>query len=409
MPADIGEPQLAVRMWEPERAGRARKWRKAVALGVLLIVAAGALIPTAAFPTFSVTMYPKVETVETKGISLTASTAATVPDPATRRIPALAIEVEQAIGEEFSASGTRHVEERARGNVLISNSFSSSPQALVTNTRLQDPTGKIFRLARGVVVPGAKVENGRIVPTSIAADIVADAAGEAYNIGPTAFSIPGFRGTPKYQGFSARSERPFTGGFSGEARVVEPTDLAAASETLTRRIVEEIGNALQAKVPPEGDFLAPEGAREIAVVKIDQPRAGERMERFTVSVSARGRTTVLRRDDIMGVLAATLLPAEANLPLKAASGQSDLVFGGAVRGPSAGELRFSASGSLAYWRETNLSDLERALRASTPRKAEAYLRSREEIESFRIKRFPRWLWFIPKRAQGLRLEIEAPL
>ncbi len=48
------------------------------------------------------------------------------------------------------------------------------------------------------------------------------------------------------------------------------------------------------------------------------------------------------------------------------------------------------------------------LRASTPEKAEAYLKSRPEIESFRIKRFPAWLWFIPARPGGFRITVEPP-
>ena len=63
--------------------------------------------------------------------------------------------------------------QKAQGTLTIYNAYSSAPQTLVATTRFVTPDGKIFRLTNEVTVPGAKITNGQIVPSSINAPIAA--------------------------------------------------------------------------------------------------------------------------------------------------------------------------------------------------------------------------------------------
>ena len=401
------EPLIAVHTWEPDTYRRSRRRRRLALSGAGLAVLAGLMLPTMAFPRFSVTITPKVETVTVSAMEFIADTGSTAPQISSRRLPAIAVTVDRTASASFESSGKKFLQERARGTVLISNAFSSAPQALVATARLQDPSGKIFRLRSGVTIPGARVSEGKIVPTSISAEVIADDPGEASNIEATEFRFPGFRGTPKYQGFSARSEQAFTGGFIGEARIVEPEDLRRASEELTRTAIETLRQELAEKIPADPDFFSPAGARELAITRIDQPKAGERHDQFTVSVQARGRAMIIRRSHLDGILSALLLGPEEDAPqVRVAAEQPELIIGNVRLGTQ--ELRLTASGKLAFWREADHAAIASVLHASTPKKAEAYLRGREEIEAFRIKRFPLWLWFIPTREDGLKIDIEPP-
>ncbi len=91
------------------------------------------------------------------------------------------------------------------GSIDIYNAYSSAPQKLVAQTRFETKDGKIFRIQKPVTVPGAKMSGSSLIPSSIKAEVVSDGAGEEYQIGPSYFTIPGFKDSPKYAGFYAKS------------------------------------------------------------------------------------------------------------------------------------------------------------------------------------------------------------
>ena len=405
----IVEPALpTIRTWQPEHLRQRRRRVKILVLALGITAAAAFILPTAVFPTMTVSIHPRVHTVELKPVELIADPSIATPQAAKRNIPAITVTVEKRLQEEYESSGRELRQDRARGTVLISNEFSSSPQVLVANTRLQDSSGRIFRLREQVLVPGAAVSDGRVVPTSIAVEVVADAAGEEYNIGPTEFRIPGFRGTPKYQGFYAKSEQPFGGGFRGEARVITAGDLTPATEDLTRRLYEELEEELEEKVPSGSDFLVPTGAREIVITGLDHPQAGERYDRFPVTATARGRFLAVRRTHVAEVMATLALDEDLRLTARVPERQEGLTIGGTRLAADASAVSLPVSGSLRYWRALDTEEFTNTVRTSTLAKTAAYLRNQDEVESFRIMRFPPWLWFIPGREGGLSIRVETP-
>src|SRR5262249_21252828 len=102
----------------------------------------------------------------------------------------------------YHASGVKNVSDKATGAITIYNAYSSAPQGLAATTRFQTPDGLIFRLLHNALVPGAEIKDGKIIPASVQANIVAEAPGPKYNVGPVPhLSIPGFSGSPKYNGF----------------------------------------------------------------------------------------------------------------------------------------------------------------------------------------------------------------
>lgn len=147
------------------------------------------------------------------------------------------------------ASGSERVERKARGQVVIKNNFNNTSQQLVVNTRLESPTGKIYRLLEAVTVPGKKA-NGQ--PGTVTANIVADAAGEAYNSREkVTFTVPGFKGSPRYQGFSAETKAEISGGFVGTVQVVPEETKRSVTEELKAELREHLLAAARGQIPAE--------------------------------------------------------------------------------------------------------------------------------------------------------------
>lgn len=408
-PADfIVERDLPVHTWEPEKVARRRFRIKLIAWLSVLAVLLVAILPLVLFPKLTVIILPKVQSAALGRIELTGDTAISSPDVGKKQIPAIGLSVEKTLRQDHESTGQKYVEDRAAGKVSLFNALSSSPQTLVSNTRFHDPAGKIYRLRDGVVIPGAKVEEGKIVPTAITVTLFADAPGEEYNGGATELRISNFRGTAKYDGFYARAESGFSGGFKGEAKIVTAEDLKKASEGLSKRIFDELKAEFQKKIPSGPDFAVPDGARQIEITKVEQPLAGDKLQRFTTVITARGRLMAVRRSHLNAVISSVMLTVPSDLAAKFPENQVKMSLDDARPGPTSSQFVFAVKGELVYWREAKVEDLTAIVKTSTPQKAEAYLAGREEIDSIEVKKFPSWLWFIPSRPGGLELVIQPP-
>jgi len=142
---------------------------------------------------------------------------------------------------------TKDVIEKAKGTVLIYNNFSSVPQRLDIDTRLEGSNGKIYKTVKQIVVPGMRSS----APGSVEVGIYAAAGGEEYNSGPLDFTIFGFKGTPKYSKFYARSKGSIAGGFIGQVPVITDIDKLAG--------MNDLKIALQAKLLKKATDQIPSG------------------------------------------------------------------------------------------------------------------------------------------------------
>jgi len=227
----IDTPETAV-------SGRSKKKIALIIAGIILIFAGGIAIITG-FSGATVTVKPKVFTA-TINTTITAEPKSTDGD-----LTYEVVTLEKEKSETIPATGEKHVEEKASGTVVIFNNSSTASQRLIINTRLETPEGLIYRITQSIVVPGQTTKNGKVVPGSIEAKVVADNVGPKYNIGLTDFTIPGFKGTPKFETFYARSKTPMTGGFVGTVKVVDESIVEAKRKELRSRLETE----LRAEIP----------------------------------------------------------------------------------------------------------------------------------------------------------------
>ncbi len=159
--------------------------------------------------------------------------------------------------KDVPATIEKRIQKKASGKVFIYNSYNGDSQRLIKNTRLESPDHKIFRIDQSIVVPGAKVVNGKTVPGSVEALVYADVAGKEYNIGTSNFTIPGFKGDPRYSKFSAASkpDSPISGGFSGTVKVPSDEAILSAQEELKLELKKEATEKARAQVPGEVSFF----------------------------------------------------------------------------------------------------------------------------------------------------------
>jgi len=133
-------------------------------------------------------------------------------------IDAIVVCLQNEMSEEpwLEESGTK-----ASGIITVFNEYSSSPQLLVASTRFLSSDGKIFRTIKDISVPGSEIINDEIIPDSINITVMADYPGIEYNISPSDFTIPGFKGSPKYVGLYGKSNTAMNGGSNDTTEDIE--------------------------------------------------------------------------------------------------------------------------------------------------------------------------------------------
>jgi len=212
-------------------------------------------------------------------------------------LPAQLIQIQKDISRDFTVNNKQVLKSKAQGEISIYNNYSSKPQTLVATTRFVAEGGKLFRLVNKVTVPGALVENGKIIPRSIKAAVIADQTGPEYNIVPTKFSIPGFMGDPRYLGFYGVSEKPMIGGANGQVNVVTKDFINNSIDSLKDEALKLAQTDLQNRIT--SDFTLLDGASKGKVVSAkSNVSAGESADSLHLTLTAEYDAIVFNMKDL---------------------------------------------------------------------------------------------------------------
>ena len=169
-------------------------------------------------------------------------------------------------GQYFSLSkaGLKIIEmssSKIGGAIEIYNAYSINPQKLVAKTRFETKDGKIFKIQSPIIVPGAKMQGGKLIPSSIKAEVFSDDISDEYLIGPSYFTIPGFKESPKYAGFYALSDQSMS--------IMKNTSLSSGDiERSQKELKDKLAQELKAEVLTslnDSSFQLIDNASEIKV------------------------------------------------------------------------------------------------------------------------------------------------
>lgn len=228
-------------------------------LGLLAVIVIGGVVGITAFQSTSVTVTPKTESVTfTDKATITAypnDPENAGPGKLTYTVLSQSVEASSTV----PASGTKQVDEFSSGTITVYNEYSDQPVKLIKNTRFATPEGLVFRAKDAITIPGFKKSGSSKIPGAVTAVVVADKAGEAYNVGPVSkFTLPALQETksPMYTSVYASSKAAMTGGFSGVRPGVDEATLTAARDSLHKELETRVREAL-IKASPQGTYIAP--------------------------------------------------------------------------------------------------------------------------------------------------------
>lgn len=273
----------------------------AVCILVLLGVAGYLFVPSA-----NIIIIPNVLKIKTD-VNVHASSST---DSDKKEIAVRIIEKEESLSLPFDVSGEGQKSgKKASGSVVIYNEYSTAPQPLVATTRLETEDGKIFRLVKGVTVPGTTKVGNEIKPGAIEASVIADKAGSEFNIDSSKFTIPGFAGGEKFEKFYAKSSVAMAGGTSTEeggnieslkTKIIQ-SDINSAKEKTEAALKEKIAQSIAGELR-EGEVALPQ-AEKITITKTSADvKVGNAAKPFSYSATASAKAIIFSENEIKNII-----------------------------------------------------------------------------------------------------------
>ncbi len=285
-----------------------------ITMAFVIVIMAGALTFWIfdSFPKVKVEIYPKIKEFK-KEIRTTVIDGIEEIDFENGIVPGKYQEIEinktiqaTSSGEEFAQGGTK-----AEGRVKIINKYSKEKQSLVATTRILSREGKLFRLKESVVVPGMKDDQ----PGEIEVDVIADKAGKDFNIGPSIFTIEGFKESPKYEKFEVVSEKAMFGGADSEdgkkIKFVTEADIDRAR----KKAIEELETSFEEEIQKrleEGDKTIIESVEKSIVSSEASNKVGDKVDGFSYTIVQKVKLISFSENDIIQ-LAETIAEKELEL------------------------------------------------------------------------------------------------
>ncbi|MFA5083902.1 MAG: hypothetical protein WC475_00750 [Candidatus Paceibacterota bacterium] len=320
------------------------------------------------------------------------------------KLPAELFSASGTLPMSFPASGKETISDKAKGRITIYNSYSSDSQGLVANTRFLAPDNKIFHLIKAVTVPGAKIQEGKIIPSSIEADVIADQAGPDYNIGPVAkFTIPGFKGSPKYEGFYAKSDQSMTGGYVGEAAVPTDKDLSDAKTKIRQTLEDSLKINILSQIP--ADFKIIDGSFKFEVLKETIDKKADQNGNFNIVLQAQLKIIAFKEKDLKDILIIKSLSQLAAGDYDAAD--TSIEYGVPRPDFNKGEMSFPVKGQIIFKRKIDLNELRRQISGKNDLALKTFfLNLPDLIEKAEFSFWPRYVKTAPNNVGKIKIILQ---
>lgn len=297
--------------YRPVAEGRKKKSFFGVAsivVGLLILVlGAGAVFM---FSGAEISVVPKEASAFIDGTVTGTRSGAAASSTPVDALPFDILTIEETATKSAPATGEETASVPASGTIVIYNNYSKTPQKLIKNTRFETPDGLIFRVRDSVTVPGQTEVDGKKAAGSVEAVVYADEAGEKYNIGLTDFTVPGFKGSPQYEGFYARSKTTMTGGFVGTRKTVSTSDAVALRTALEEGLRTSLTNGAKGKVP--SGFVMPEKSIFVTFAEPTQSSDGSNVT-FTMKATLHG--VIVGESELARVIAKKNVPSYDDSPV----------------------------------------------------------------------------------------------
>jgi hypothetical protein len=321
-------------------------------------------------------------------------------DFAQKIIPGKLLDFEKEVSETFPCTG--ETVRKAEGKIKLYNAYTTSEETWREKTRFVSSDGKIFLSKDKIVVPGAKMKEGKLEPSVVEVPVVAIEGGESYNIGPSKFSVLAFKGSERFFKYWGESTESMKGGGKGTA--LKKEDLEKAKKAFGEKIEKEkISQILQEKAGKEK--IVPEGCFTFSVSDESfSKKEGEGCDNFEMKAKLRIKALGIEKN-IIDSLKENLIAMKFKEKNKFLSDGLTLKCEGKDFDNGVFSLNLKVNGKIVQ--EFDVNELKRKIVGRNIEETKAILESLN-FEKVKIKLFPWFLRKIPENFDKIKINFETP-
>lgn len=388
---------------EPRKIKRKIKWNLAIRAYYLLLVILMLIVlfflVSIHYSSVQVKIWQNLEEFTLKE-RISANTKISEMNLKEKILPAKILEIEEIVSHTFPSTG--EIKKKAEGKVRLFNSYSLEEEVWRAGTRFISSDGKLFFSKDKIVVPPAKESGGKIEPSFVDVEVIAGEGGQDYNIAPTKFSIPAFRGTERYFKYYAESYEPMKGG--GIARVVKKEDLENAEKVLKEKILKEIGFELLNQRAEEDFILAKEGFVVDVLDKNFSASEGQETESFSLKMKIRLKGVILKKKEL-GILFQNLLSSKLDPQKKTIPEKERVELTAIGKDFDKGNFLLDVTLSTLAYTKVDVESLRKEIADKKIQEAKKILENIQGISRSEIKVSPFWLKKIPENLRRIKIEV----
>src|SRR3989338_10872904 len=363
--------------------------RLIIILGGVSIIVLGAIIyMTTGSANISITPHKQPLDFQLK---VSASDRFSAVDASLNKIHGQMFNTEKNASQTFFATGEKDVAQKARGTITVFNEYGTTPQVLIATTRFQTSDGLVFRTLKGIVIPG-----------SINVEVIADKAGQEYNVPANKFGIPAFRekgDTIRYEKIYGKSDTAIKGGIIGKAKVVTEIDFNTAKQTLTDQVAKDVQDSL--KTQTAGLKIINASAVKLKALE-STAKTDEATDSFTMTVNGSIKTVGFKEDDLNNLIK-QYVDKKQNftiVPEKITKNYADITFD-EINNP----LTFTANIKGDGYAKVDSDKIKTDLAGQSGMEIKNYFKGAVGIDSAKVILSPFWVKRIPRNGEKTSIQI----
>lgn len=400
-PKQVSDRQPSVSRWSRNQGG-SKPTRRWILVGSVAIVAVVLLLFIFVPGNVRVIIRPASSPLSAQ-FKASISSEFTGVDSTFNKLPGQLFELQETVTKEFPATGEKQVAQKAKGTIIVSNTYGSVPQTLIATTRFESAAGIVFRTLRTVTVPGTTVKNGEIIAGTVSVEVIADKAGAEYNIDPTTFKIPAFKergDMERYGKFNASSSAAMSGGAVGLAKVVTDADFAQAKSETT----DELDKKLRDILTKESSGLRTVSSASFSIDSLESStQPDQAADRFTVTAKGSLKTMGFRDSDLEALVTQY---AQKNYDVVVIPDQVKVDLNNPKFNDSRGTLEVTISITGSGYMAVDSKEIAKNLGGKLEPEIRAYLQKVSGVDSAKVILSPFWIRKVPTDPSRIRVELE---